>query len=843
MLMRPFFFRLAACCLILFSIDFHSPALGDEAILFNQLGMETSRRLTGDEIGITLTPEGIQLRAALQDLEAEATEQGLWIKSTEGTGKTGSQSAGSGGDRDVERFRVMATGIGRSMTDHEGQPDSFIALADKGPVGVTDGNLTWTRAGVIEEYSVDGDGVRQDFLVSECPPGFGKLNLRLSVDGARVEMADYGVKLTFHDSAQREIAYSRLKVTDAVGKEFSARMEPQGNQIQVLVEDSNAVYPLRIDPTFSDADWMSVNTGFPENTGIYDMATDSSGSLYIGGSFTQVGGVPANNIAKWNGSEWSALGQGLNNTVARLTASGGDIYAGGTFTMAGGLTVNRIAKWNGSEWSALGSGLNPAASSGGIVVASPVYGIAVMGAYVYVGGYFSVKSNGIPNLAKWDGARWSRVGDGVEPNDLIMALAQNGSDLYVAGSFSQMNGVSAKKIAKWNGSKWSALGTGLGTAGLVYSMTATGSNLYIGGNFDKAGGVTVNGVAKWNGSVWSALGTPPGFSDFFNNVASEMAVSGDNLYVGGTFSMVGGAAAQNIAKWDGDSWSALGSGVDGTVYSLLVSGGDLHVGGRFTKAGGKVSPFVAVLKSPRPISTVAAVTGVTASAATLNGIVNPNGTSTTARFEYGLTVEYGRNAEVALIPPGGDENQSISVNLTGLTAGTVYHYRLTAANVNGVTVTEDATFTTSGLAAPARTLFDNAMTAAGLNGGNSTPMAVPQGDGVSNLLKYAFGMSLSGSDARTLTPSTGIAGLPSISVRFAGTAGFLRCEFVRGIGNGLEYNPQKSVDLTTDSWRSFTSSAVISTIDNKRERVIYEEPFDPAMTPRMSARVSVTLPD
>ena len=59
--------------------------------------------------------------------------------------------------------------------------------------------------------------------------------------------------------------------------------------------------------------------------------------------------------------------------------------------------------------------------------------------------------------------------------------------------------------------------------------------------------------------------------------------------------MAGGTAANKIAKWDGASWSALGSGIGGgnLVAALTVSGTDLYVGGQFTTAGGKVSSYIA----------------------------------------------------------------------------------------------------------------------------------------------------------------------------------------------------------------------------------------------------------
>jgi hypothetical protein len=61
-----------------------------------------------------------------------------------------------------------------------------------------------------------------------------------------------------------------------------------------------------------------------------------------------------------------------------------------------------------------------------------------------------------------------------------------------------------------------------------------------------------------------------------------------DLVAGGDFTTAGGVAANSIARWNGSSWSALGSGTDGTVLSLAVlPSGDLAVGGY--SAGGNAS--------------------------------------------------------------------------------------------------------------------------------------------------------------------------------------------------------------------------------------------------------------
>ena len=67
-----------------------------------------------------------------------------------------------------------------------------------------------------------------------------------------------------------------------------------------------------------------------------------------------------------------------------------------------------------------------------------------------------------------------------------------------------------------------------------------------------------------------------------------LAVSGSDLYAGGYFTTAGGSAANDIAKWNGSSWSALGSGMDGVLALCLrwrcraatCMRGAFHDGGR-----------------------------------------------------------------------------------------------------------------------------------------------------------------------------------------------------------------------------------------------------------------------
>jgi hypothetical protein len=412
-------------------------------------------------------------------------------------------------------------------------------------------------------------------------------------------------------------------------------------------------------PTFSDANWISMG-GFPGANGSVDAAVvDGSGNLYIGGEFTCVGdaiangiakwdgsswtglgsgiagvlyedsphvnalavsgsnvyagghfktagGVSAPYIAKWNGSSWTALGSGINGPVSALAVSGSDLYAGGAFTTAGGVSAHYIAKWNGSTWSTLGSGV----TGGGGEGLTRVYALAVSGSDLYAGGAFTTAGgSSATNIAKWDGSSWSALGSGVtggggEAGSSVKALAVSGSDLYAGGIFTTAGGSAANGIGKWNGSSWSALGSGVTSGGdevgtSVKALAVSGSDLYAGGIFTTAGGSAANRVAKWNGSSWSALGSGMNGTDPYGQgpSVSALAVSGSDLYAGGVFTTASGSVANSIAKWNGSSWSAmhsvLGSGMDGGVSALAVSGSDLYAGGGFMTAGGSAASYIA----------------------------------------------------------------------------------------------------------------------------------------------------------------------------------------------------------------------------------------------------------
>lgn len=135
--------------------------------------------------------------------------------------------------------------------------------------------------------------------------------------------------------------------------------------------------------------------------------------------------------------------------------------------------------------------------------------------------------------------------------------------------------------------------------GDIFAMTpdAGGNGFYAGGSFRKAGRITLNGVARWDGTSWSIMGSTTQFG--VDGVVHAIAVEGNDVYVGGRFRNAGGVAANNIARYNAstNTWTALGSGV-GTgpadyVGSLAVRNGTLYAGGWFSQAGGTAANNIA----------------------------------------------------------------------------------------------------------------------------------------------------------------------------------------------------------------------------------------------------------
>lgn len=291
--------------------------------------------------------------------------------------------------------------------------------------------------------------------------------------------------------------------------------------------------------------------------------------LVVGGSFTEIEGVPVNNLAardpvtgKWQA--FTTLGLG---PVYALTVYNGDLIVGG----------QNIYRWTGSQFVTLGGGLYD----------GNVYSLAEYNNDLIVGGslrIFNTTGNPAIYIARWDGASWSDLAGGT--NLPVRSMVLWNGDLIVGGDFSGVGNpvIGAHFIARWNGS-WNLMGSGMDT-GSVFGLASYNGELYAGGSFTTAGGASTGGLAHWNGAGWGSAG------GYFNGTVYELAVHNGQLVIGGLFPGISGAA--NLVQYNG-AFSNLGSGgTNGIVNALLSNGADeLYIGGSFTTAGAAAANRIA----------------------------------------------------------------------------------------------------------------------------------------------------------------------------------------------------------------------------------------------------------
>jgi hypothetical protein len=137
-------------------------------------------------------------------------------------------------------------------------------------------------------------------------------------------------------------------------------------------------------------------------------------------------------------------------------------------------------------------------------------------------------------------------------------------------------------------SGWDGRFASLAPNGYVWAIAADDSgNMYVAGDFTSIGGVAANRIAKWDGTRWASLGSG------LDGSAYSIAISGSNVIVGGSFTTAGGSSANRIARWNGSSWSSYGTGADETVWSVEVIGSDVFAAGEFTNIGGNAANRIA----------------------------------------------------------------------------------------------------------------------------------------------------------------------------------------------------------------------------------------------------------
>lgn len=241
--------------------------------------------------------------------------------------------------------------------------------------------------------------------------------------------------------------------------------------------------------------WLDVNGGVGFNeydgTGYIESLATVNDELYVGGFFDHAdvdqnghGKIETGGLAKWDGSNWSAVGdKTLYNVVSLGEVKNKELYAVGRMNGTGDV----LAKWHDSKWDIV--------NSGDLTIA----------AFANVNSDYYMSQNGQIQKLQGDN-NWQTIGKINGLRD-VWAITGNDGVIYVGGHFDGVDGTHSAGLAQLTSSGWRSLGDFIdrGDTGEVTSLAYTNHELYAGGKFDKIGNASFNKVAKWNGSSWSSF--------------------------------------------------------------------------------------------------------------------------------------------------------------------------------------------------------------------------------------------------------------------------------------------------------------------------------------------------
>jgi len=327
-----------------------------------------------------------------------------------------------------------------------------------------------------------------------------------------------------------------------------------------------------------DGDWNSLNAGV--NNTVRTLAVGKNGEVYAGGIFTSVNpeSSDAAVIAYYDGTAWINIATSMTGSdiLALAVAPDGTLYAGGTFSILNGVAAANIAKWDGTTWTALAAGVNSTVN--GISVA-PNGDVFVVGAFTTAGGVSR------RYVARYDGSSWHSMGAQAGLNDACysVAVSKDGKHVYVGGDFTDQYGLAASallRIAKYTVSTntFSAMGNGFN--GRVNDIKLSDANIvYTGGNFSLSGIAPMLRIARWNNSAWEQVGN--GFDSSVSGIAIDTK---GNMVAVGSFGYSGELPIKKIALWNGSTWVFMDININFgsdtiTLYAAIFKGDDLFFGG------------------------------------------------------------------------------------------------------------------------------------------------------------------------------------------------------------------------------------------------------------------------
>lgn len=328
----------------------------------------------------------------------------------------------------------------------------------------------------------------------------------------------------------------------------------EGSALTTYQSISSLGYMARRVPGYG---WDNWDTG--ANGAVHIVKFDeSTGRIYVGGNYTQIGSAPlvVNRFAYWDihNEAFGGLfvGAGANSHVYDIAIhANGDPYICGAFTTIEGNACTGIA-WYDVDSVAWGySASLPTGTAYAMAFASNGYELYIVGVETGVGGYVyrhNTLTGAFTDLTSGGRATTGVYGVALDKDD----------NVYVVGSFTTINAVSANNIAKWDGSTWYAIGDGLeGGVGRGDDIEfGDDGNMYVIGSFDTGDDISVNDITYFNGQSFFSMGS--GIAGTVAANTKSLKWHDGKLYVGINSSSAYPSdrpTALYISDWNGTSWS------------------------------------------------------------------------------------------------------------------------------------------------------------------------------------------------------------------------------------------------------------------------------------------------
>jgi hypothetical protein len=207
--------------------------------------------------------------------------------------------------------------VGLKLTG-AGAGDNIIALEeDKDPV-VDGARIEYHRGQVVEWYENKPEGLEQGFTVKEKMEGEGPLSLVIHISGdikPVVSDNDGAVDFLSFDN-RRVLRYGKLKSFDAKGHPLKNHLQVAGNTIRIVIADSNAVYPIFVDPLLTSPSWTAesnqAEASFGNSVGTAgDVNNDGYDDVIVGAHYYDNGHTNEGRAYLYLGSA-----SGLSNTAS-----------------------------------------------------------------------------------------------------------------------------------------------------------------------------------------------------------------------------------------------------------------------------------------------------------------------------------------------------------------------------------------------------------------------------------------------------------------------------------------------------------------------------------------------